>query len=98
MLVDWREADVPERTRAAIEFLSKYVPPEEDFSKEDIEKMRAAGLTDDEIKDVMYVGFSFMTMSKSADAFGWPPHDFDGMQGNIENFLKIPYTFLALYG
>ena len=97
-MTDWRTAPVSEKIRAGLEFLTKYVPPEEGFDAADIEKMRKAGLSDDEIKDVMYVGFSFMVMSKSADAFGWPPHPMDQLHASKKDFTKIPYTFLALMG
>ena len=99
VLKDWRTAPVSEKKRAALEFLTKYVPPEEDFGLEDIEKLRKAGLSEQEIKDVMYVGFSFMTMSKAADAFGWPPHA-PGVWNDktAKNFLSMPYKMMALPG
>ena len=99
MLEDWRTAPVSERLRAGLGFLSKYVLPEEDFGAEDIEAMRTAGLSDQEIKDVMYVGFCFMMMSKAADAFGWPPHDDSAMsEKGLNTFYNIPYKALSLIG
>ncbi len=63
---------MPERIRAALGLLTKYVPPEETLTAEDIEAARAAGLSSSEIRDVFYVGSTFICISKSADAFGWP--------------------------
>ena len=97
-LEDWRTADIRSDLKAALGFLEKFVPPEEDFTIEDIEKMRAEGMSDAKIRDVMYVGVTFMTMSKSADAFGWPPHPMEVLNSNMKVFLKIPYTLGALIG
>lgn len=99
VLEDWRTAPVSQGKRAAFGFLEKYVLPEEDFSAADIDQMRQAGLSDEAIKDVMYVGFAFMVMSKSADAFGWRVHSDDELNDKVfANFLKLPYKMLALPG
>ena len=73
-IADHTTAPIREELRAALEFLTKFVPPEEDFGIEDIERMRAVGLTNQNIKDVMYASFSFQCLSKWADAFNFPIH------------------------
>ncbi len=72
VMADWRSAPIRPELRAALEFLTKFVPPEQDFDAHDIQKMRDAGLSDDAIKDVMYASFSFQNISRIADALNFP--------------------------
>lgn len=72
VMADWRTAPMRDDQRAALEFLTVFVPPEEDFGAKDIQKMRDAGITDQGIKDVMYASFSFQIIAKLANAFGFP--------------------------
>lgn len=88
------EAPISEKLRAAVEFLDVFVPPERDFGIEDIEKMRSAGLSDQEIKDVMYASWCFMCFSKWADCFGFPLHT--DRQGAAKALWVMPYTFCSV--
>ena len=71
-MADWRSAPIKPELRAALEFLTKFVPPDKDFAAEDIQKMRDAGLSEQAIKDVMYASFSFQNISRIADALNFP--------------------------
>lgn len=55
-------------------FLTKFVPPDESFGVEDIEAMRAAGLSKGAIRDAMYASWAFQNLSRWMDAFGFPTH------------------------
>ena len=74
VMADWQAAPVSKEVRAALGFLTKFVPPEEDFGPEDIAKMREVGLSKDAIKDLMYVSWCFQNLSRWMDAFGFPTH------------------------
>ena len=72
VLEDFETAPVPERLRAALRFLEVFVPPDADFGAEDIDKMRAAGLSDTAIRELMMASFCFQNLSRWADANDWP--------------------------
>ena len=96
VMADYESAPIDERLRAALAFLTKFASPEEDFTKDDIDKMRAAGLSDEEIKDVMYASFSFQCLSKWADAFGFPLQPPQESKAAAKILWKAPYKFSSV--
>ena len=89
---DWRTAPIRDDLKAAVGFLTKFVPPEETFGPEDIQALRDAGLSSQNIKDVMYASFSFMCLSKWADAFNFPLHT-PRLKKIAAFFMwRVPYT------
>lgn len=71
-------------------FLEKLAVPNGDVGPEDIEAMRAAGVSDQAIKDVIFVCFCFNVLSRLADAFGFEPH--------TEAVLKFASRFMYKFG
>ena len=92
VIKDFRTAPIREDLRAAVEFVTKFAPADGQIEPEDIEKMRAAGLSDQAIKDVMYASFSFQCLSKWADAFNFPIHSPRPKKIAAFFMWRAPYT------
>lgn len=86
------DAPIRDELKAALIFLRKFVPPEEEFGVEDVRKLRDAGLPDQAIKDLMYASFSFMCLSKWADAFNFPLHTDRAKKVAAFFMWRMPYT------
>lgn len=71
VLNDWRNAPVNEKVRSALEFLEKLTLSPEMVEASDINVMRAVGINDRGIEEVIYVCFLFNVMDRLADAFGF---------------------------
>lgn len=68
VLEDWRTAPVDEKVRAALGFLEKLTLSPKDLNAEDIKPLRAAGVRDSAVVDVLYVGVLFSVANRIADA------------------------------
>ncbi len=69
VLADWRSAPISGRLRAVFGFLEKLNGHPERVESEDVDALRRAGLTDDEIADAIYVCVAFNVIDRIADAF-----------------------------
>jgi alkylhydroperoxidase family enzyme len=72
ILTDWRTALIDEKLRATLGFLQKLTLWPTEISVIDVDKVRAAGVSDQAIEDAIYVCFIFSVLARLADAF-----DFD---------------------
>lgn len=74
VLKDWRTAPVTEKVRATLGFLEKLTLHPSDVSREDVDVVRAAGVSDAAIEDAIWVCFAFNLIDRIADALGfWVP-------------------------
>ena len=89
---DWQTAPVRKEIRAVLEFLTKFVRHDKEFGREDIEKLRAAGLTEQAIRDAMYASWCFQNLSKWMDAYDAPIHT-EKLKRLASKFMwRMPYT------
>ena len=72
ILADWRTAPIDEKTRATLGFLQKLTLSPADVTSEDVDRLRATGVTDQAIEDAVHICFIFSIQARLADAF-----DFD---------------------
>ncbi len=72
ILTDWRMAPIDEKLRATLGFLQKLTLCPAEVSATDVDRVRAAGVSDRAIEDAIYVCFVFSVLARLADAF-----DFD---------------------
>ncbi len=72
VLDDWQTAPIGEELRATLGFLQKLTLTPADVSPADVNRVRAAGVSDQAIEDAIYVCFVFSVLTRLADAF-----DFD---------------------
>jgi alkylhydroperoxidase family enzyme len=68
-LADWRTADIDSRLRAALAFLEKLTLTPREVSRTDVLATRAAGISDQALREAIYVCFMLSTMDRLADAF-----------------------------
>ena len=92
MLADFRTAPIDERLRATLELLCKVTLEPEAVGREDADAARAAGASDDALRDALYVCAYFNLIDRLADSFGFTPmsHALDR-----ETFLRYEEAFLA---
>ncbi len=71
VLEDWRSAPVDEKLRATLGFLEKLTVTPHDVGPEDIEPLRASGLSDNAIEDAILVCTLFNSINRVSDALGF---------------------------
>jgi uncharacterized peroxidase-related enzyme len=69
VLADWRTAPIDERLRAMLGFLAKLTRTPDEVGPADVAPLRAAGLSDQAVREAIYVCFLFSVMDRLADAF-----------------------------
>jgi alkylhydroperoxidase family enzyme len=71
----WRTADLEPRLRAALEFLEKLTITPGEVGRTDVLAARDAGVSDEALREAIYVCFMLSTMDRLADAFDFPVPD-----------------------
>ncbi len=71
MLADWRTAPVDGRVRAALGLIETMTLAPERLALDDLAPLRAAGVSEPAIEDVMQVCALFSIYTRLADAFGF---------------------------
>ena len=69
VLDDYESADIPDRTKAALDLLSTQTLRPEQVTADFLDQLRKRGLDDEAIRAVAAVGFHFNLMNRFADAF-----------------------------
>lgn len=70
-VTEWRTDLLREEVRTAFGFLEKLNALPEEIGPEDVRALRDAGLSDEAIRDAIYVCASFNVIDRLADAFGF---------------------------
>ena len=95
MLADFRTAPIDERLRATLELLRKVTLEPEAVGREDADAARAAGASDDALRDALYVCAYFNLIDRLADSFGCRPTSQvlgrERMRRHSEGFLERGY-------
>ena len=73
---DWRTVDLPEHTRAALDFAEKLTQTPDQMTQEEIRRLRRVGFGDQDIHDIVQIVAFFNYINRVADALGVPPEDF----------------------
>jgi alkylhydroperoxidase family enzyme len=71
VLADYRSAPISEELRATLWLLEQVVTDPGTVVHEDVERVRAAGVSDGAIEDALHIGALFVIFNKLADALGW---------------------------
>ncbi len=71
VVADWRTAPVSEKVRSVLAFLEKLTLRPEHVGPADVEPMRQAGVTDQEIEDAIAICFLFNVITRLADSFAF---------------------------
>ena len=98
MLADWRTAQLNERLRATLGFLEKVTLSPGDLGPEDVAPLRAAGLSDQAIREALYVCFIFDVMDRLADAFDFPLPSAQAIRRNGRMAHIVGYGMVSVPG
>jgi uncharacterized peroxidase-related enzyme len=90
-LKDWRTAPIPEKLRAMLGFLEKMTLHPGDLAPADVEPLRAAGLSDEEIADALHICTAFNLINRLADALGWEMQQDVAVHRYADLLLKMGY-------
>ena len=90
-LDDWRTAPLDVRTKAMLGFLEKLTLRPEAVTAEDIEPLRAQGLSDADIEDAIHVCTLFSVYDRLADSFRFEIPDERGFAMSANMLLKRGY-------
>ena len=98
VLADWRTAPIDEKLRATLDFLQKLTLGPTEISVADVDKVRAAGVSDQGIEDAIYVCFIFSVLTRLADAFDFDLTTPARWQVGGKIFYRIGYRSTSLPG
>jgi alkylhydroperoxidase family enzyme len=71
----WRTAELEPRLRGALAFLEKLTLTPSEVGRADVLAVRDAGVSDEALREAIYVCFMLSTMDRLADAFDFPVPD-----------------------
>ena len=94
-LANWRTAPVNARVRGALEFLAKLTLTPSEVGKDDVLAARAAGISDNALREVIYVCTLLSTMDRLADAFGFPLLNAEKLRSRIRFLAPFGYRGLS---
>ena len=93
-LADWRTAPFDERMRATLGFLERLTLEPDAVGPGDVERVRAAGVSDEALADAIRVCALFNTIDRIADALGFdvPPDEYFALRAQpfLEGGYRLP--------
>ena len=80
VLEDYRRAPIDERLRQTLGFVEKLAATPGEVTADDILQLRRAGVSDNAIRDAIYVCFCFSILTRLADALDFAVNDARGQK------------------
>jgi uncharacterized peroxidase-related enzyme len=71
---DHRAAAIPDRTKCALDYALKLTRAPESIAEADVDALRAAGWTDEDVMDIAEVTGMFNLTNRLASGLGWKPN------------------------
>ncbi len=91
-LNDWRTAPVDAKVRAALCFLEKLTLEPGRIGPGDVEPLRAAGVSDEAIEDLIHICALFNLLDRVADALGFVVPSVESFRRGASLLLKHGYA------
>jgi uncharacterized peroxidase-related enzyme len=91
VLEDWRTAPIPDKLRAMLGFLEKMTLNPGELKPADVEPLRSAGVSDEEIADAVHICTAFNLINRLADAMGWEKQEEVAIHRHADMLLKMGY-------
>ena len=88
---DWRTAPIGEKLRATLSLIEKLTLRPDEVNSDDIDTLRAEGLSDAAIEDAIHVTVLFSIIDRIADALGFDIPSERGFANMAEVLLKRGY-------
>lgn len=73
VLTDWETAPLTPQLRTTLAFVRKQALEHDRLSADDLEAMRAAGVSAEAMRDAIFICGAFSILTRIADAFGAAP-------------------------
>src|SRR5689334_21544605 len=93
---DWRAAPLRPKMKATLVFLEKLTLRPDELTPADAEAARAAGVSDDALRDAARVCALFSMIVRLADSFGWDVPDPGVLQQRAPLMLENGYAMGAI--
>ena len=91
MLENWRGAGLDPRIAAVFELLEKRAADPDALAPDDIDRVRAAGVSDQAISDVFYIAFIFDLINRLANSFGFTSETEEGTRKSAAVLHRFGY-------
>jgi alkylhydroperoxidase family enzyme len=88
---EWQTGPLREEARAVLPFLEKLTLSPDEVGPEDVRKLREAGLSNEAIRDAIYICAAFNVIDRIADAFGFEVPPPDHTRNAARFLLKVGY-------
>ena len=98
VLANQRTAPISHRFQAVLDFLEKLTLRPEAVGPEDVKAVRRQGVTDDALRQAIYVCFVLSTMDRMADALGFELPDAQILKRYAWIATTFGYKWLSLPG
>jgi alkylhydroperoxidase family enzyme len=95
VLADWRAAPLEPGLKATLGLLERVTLHPDDVIPPDVDAVRAAGVSDQAIRDALHVCFSFNLIDRLADAFDWHVQTAEQFGKDAEFLLKRGYDLIG---
>jgi alkylhydroperoxidase family enzyme len=88
---EWKTGPLREEAQTILPFLEKLTLSPDEVGPEDVRKLREAGLSDEAIRDAIYVCVAFSVIDRIADAFAFEVPAPDDVRNAARFLLKMGY-------
>ena len=96
MVADWRTAPLRPELRATFAFLEKLTLRPDELGAEDVAAARAAGVSDQALRDAATVCALFNMIVRLADSLGWDVPSWDRLTARAPAMLDGGYVIHAI--
>ena len=96
MVADWRTAPLRPELAATLVFLEKLTLRPDELEPADADAVRAAGVSDDALRDAATVCALFSMIVRLADSLGWDVPEWDALQARAPAMLEGGYAPQAI--
>jgi alkylhydroperoxidase family enzyme len=95
---DWRSAPLRPELKATLVFLEKQTLRPDELTEADADRVRAAGVSDQALRDAATVCAMFNMITRLAEAFGWDVPPWDMVLERAPKMLEDGYELEAIFG
>ena len=91
LMAEWKTGSLRQEVQAVLPFLEKLTLSPDEVGPEDVRKLREAGLSQEAIRDAIYVCAVFSVIDRIADAFNFQVMGPEDLPNAARFLLKMGY-------
>jgi alkylhydroperoxidase family enzyme len=95
-VADWRTAPLRPELKATLGFLEKLTLRPDELSPADVDEVRAAGVSDQALRDAATVCSLFSMIVRLADSLGWDVPEWESLRQRAPLMLEGGYAMGAI--